>query len=183
MIRSRSLIIASFSVLGLVSASLAQAPGSDHGTMLFRSNVGSFKMAGSDDRPAEGRVEFTFTGTVLVIGEPKVEVSGNVRSEYRNQEYKRQVYNGTGKIVIEGKFDAIQFFGRNVSGSWKGWGLVRFFGEFDKNLNTGDYWYPEKPNDKFPWGNYGSTAHNPKQLDAMQQVQPKPVVVPPKKKG
>ena len=120
---------------------------------------------------------------VLVIGDPKVEVTGNVRSEYNNREYKRQVYNGSGKIVVDGKFEAIQFFGRNVSGTWNGWGLVRFYGEFDKDLNTGDYWYPDKPNEKFPWGNYGSTAFNPKQVDAMQQNQPKPVVVPPKKKG
>jgi len=127
----------------------------DYGTIFFKAGVGSFKILGGNDIPAEGQLGFDFTGTVLVSGidpKAKLTVTGAVDKEIDNQQYSKQVFFGHGHMAIDGKFKAVQFFGRDVNASFNGWGVVRMTGEFDKNLDTGSYWYANDPKSKYPWG-------------------------------
>lgn len=134
---------------------------SDYGTVNFNTNVGSFKILGAAERKAEGRVEVTCKGTVLISGlEGKITPIG-LRREINDTKLNKQVYFGSGSFVVEGKFSGIQWFGRDMKAKWHGWGLVRLFGEFDKNLNTGEYWY-EGDTQKRPWFNGGMTVTLPK---------------------
>lgn len=129
------------------------------GTINFKSSVGSFKILGGAD-PAQGEVNFQFTGSVLVSGlDGQVVTSGAVRKEIDNKEFKKQVFNGKGSIKVSGKFRAIQFFGRDLSGKFYGFGIMRLYGEFDKNLNTGEVWYDGKEHE--PWGTSGKQMPNP----------------------
>jgi hypothetical protein len=114
--------------------------------MFFQTNLGSFKLLNG-----EGRVEFSFSGTVLLSHvEGKIEPRGNLRQEFNDR--NRRAYFGTGTIVVEGKFRAIQWFGSNMKGQWHGRGIARLIGEYDKNLETGYYWYASS-GDKRPWYN------------------------------
>jgi hypothetical protein len=111
--------------------------------------IGSFKLLNG-----EGRVEMNFSGTMLVSNlDGTVATSGNLRKEYSDDQ--RQAWHGTGKIVVTGRFRAIQWFGTNLSGKWKGAGRARIYGEFDQNLETGYYWYSDDPERKIQWSMYG----------------------------
>lgn len=125
------------------------------GEIYLTTRIGSFKLL-----DGTGRVEVNFTGTVLVSGlEGTVATSGNLVKEYASK--TKQVWHGTGKIVVDGKFRGIQWFGTNLSGKWRGVGTARIFGEFDTNLETGYYWYANDPSRKFPWSMHGSTVYLP----------------------
>lgn len=124
-------------------------------TLFMSTKLGSFKLM-----DGEGRVEISFTGSVLISQLKGVRsVSGNLRMEYpRNEKEKatgRELWFGTGKIVIDGGFRAIQWFGRDLSGTWKGHGAARLYGEFDNNLNTGTFYFNSEPTKQF-WSPYGS---------------------------
>jgi hypothetical protein len=152
------LFSATFAASLVFAAAVAQTPsvpGAD--TAYFHTKVGSFKILGSESArppiPPRGHLEINFTGTVLVsglAGKPKVE--GNVNLEYENKTYKKLAYYGTGKITVDGLFESIEWFGRDMSGSYRGIGNVRLFGEFDKDLHTGEWWYGSDPAKKNPWG-------------------------------
>jgi hypothetical protein len=132
----------------------------NYNTINFKSNIGSFKLMGTDI-PAKGVLEVEFTGTLLVSGlvsGSAIPSTGLVR-EYNSAKYKKQVYHGTGKLILNGSFAAVQFFGRNVSGKFTGLGIFRFYGEFDKNLDTGDYWYDG--GDHNFWGTGGAQVTVP----------------------
>lgn len=178
----RSAIRHALCVCALVATAAARAqltapPGSD--TIYFRSNVGSFKILGNQERPAEGKVTLSFDGTVLVTGRPKLDIQGDVRREYYNAENEKQVFFGRGTIVVEGKFDSIQCFGKSINAVWKGWGKIRLFGEFDKNLETGYYWFHDEPSRKRPWSPYGNEVDVPEvRLWDPRKVTPKKRVVP-----
>jgi len=108
----------------------------------FHTNVGSFKLLGSDPNLVQGKLDFGFKGTVLISDleeGSKVSVSGDVRKEYTTDDKSKILYFGNGKISILGRFRAVQFFGQNLKGRFFGWGVFRFYGEFDKNLDTGSY--------------------------------------------
>ncbi|MCW5936274.1 MAG: hypothetical protein KIT11_03080 [Fimbriimonadaceae bacterium] len=123
-------------------AGVKPAPG--YGTMHFQTRLGGFRSI--DGR---GRLEFTFTGTVLlsqVKGDAKV--TGQVRKEWDKND--RRVYTGTGRVVVTGEWRAVQWFGRDMQGVWYGRGTLRMGGEFDRDLNTGTYWFDD-PNDKMYW--------------------------------
>jgi hypothetical protein len=141
----------------LASLSLATVSLADQNLKVldFKTSVGSFKLLGSE-HPAHGRLEISFTGTVLVSGltSGTVTPSGGVGKEYDNAQHKKQVFHGKGKIVVDGEFEAIQFFGRDLTGTFTGLGIFRLYGEFDKNLNTGDYWY--EGGEHHDWGTGGS---------------------------
>jgi hypothetical protein len=123
-----------------------------YGTMHFNTKLGSFKFLGKAET-AEGRIELDFTGTVLISGlQGTLEKSGDLVLEYK--EHGREVYFGTGRIVVTGRFRAIQFFGNDLTGKWRGDGVGRLYGEFDQNLQTGWYWYDEDPV-KRPWSTHG----------------------------
>lgn len=128
-----------------------------YGDLHLSTRIGSFKMI-----DGVGTVEMSFTGTVL-LSQVKggVTPSGNLRKEY--DEKGKQTYHGTGKIVVKGPFRAIQWFGTDMQARWVGRGVARIQGEFDQNLETGYYWYGNKPNEKVPWSMYGMTLLNPKQ--------------------
>lgn len=118
----------------------------DFSTLHMESNLGSFKIY-----PGQGRCEFSFTGTVLVSGlndDGYVEASPGVIVEYTG--LNRTVYHGTGSIVVSGKWRALQWFGTDMSGVWYGQGMMRIIGEFDRDLNTGTYWYSD-PSDVGNW--------------------------------
>lgn len=130
-------------------------------TLNFKCNLGSFKLLPKSGM-ADGHIEMSFTGTLLVSQfDGKITVSGNLKKEFEG--YGRAAYFGTGKVVIDGKFRGVQWFGSGLSGKWTGNGVARLYGEFDRNLDTGKYWY-ENLNDVKPWGTYGLTAEVPERV-------------------
>ena len=129
-----------------------------YGTLNLFCNLGSFKMLPKVDL-AEGRVEIAFSGTLLLSGFVGTkEITGDVGREYVAN--GRELYYGTGKAVLTGKFRGIQWFGKNLSGTWVGDGVCRLFGEFDANLSTGKFWYDD-PTMKRNWGTFGVQAEIP----------------------
>lgn len=147
------------------------APQTTNLTLYFSCNLGSFKMLPKTEL-ADGHVEVSFTGTLLLSGfQGKAQVTGNVNKEYEG--YGRVVYFGTGKAVLDGKFRGIQWFGSNMTGSWKGNGVARLYGEFDQQLNTGKYWY-DNATDKSDWGTFGMNVEVPKRMGiGPEQVTPR----------
>ena len=118
----------------------------DFSTIHMESNLGSFKIL-----DGEGRCEFSFTGSVLVSGlnaEGQVEVTPGVTVEFSG--LNRTVYHGTGRMVVSGTWRALQWFGTDMTGVWYGAGIIRITGEFDRDLNTGTYWYSD-PEDRGSW--------------------------------
>ena len=131
--------------------------------LMFGSSVGSFKILGSDETPASGKLSFSFNGSVLVSGlEGTTVTEGGVRKEYENKEFGKTAYFGKGKITITGKARSIQFFGRDVQGSFKGTGLMRLYGEFDKKLDTG--WVMYAGGERGAWGTGGNIKVVPQQI-------------------
>ena len=116
-----------------------------YATLHLKTNIGSFKMVSG-----QGRVEVSFTGSLLIsqLKDGSAVVAGNVRREYEG--HGRELWFGTGKAVITGSWRAIQWFGRNMNAVWFGRGAIRLAGEFDKNLNTGEYWFDD-PKTRNPW--------------------------------
>ena len=137
----------------------------DTGTMFMKTNVGSFKILGIPTRQPEGKFQITFTGTLLInqlnASEPKVTAGPGIRKEYENAKHLQVAYHGTGTMVIDGKFQSMQWFGRNMSARWDGFGIARLVGEFDKDLKTGSYWYADNPDDVREWGTSLSEHPNP----------------------
>ena len=136
------------------------AQGNGAPTVFFKTNVGSFKLLGNENQPANGKIQVSFTGTILVnavsTSDPKITVTGNIRKEYEKNDDSKQrhqiAYHGTGSMTIDGQFISIQWFGRDMSAQWTGFGIARLVGEFDKDLKTGTYWYSVNPDDKRDWG-------------------------------
>lgn len=149
----------------LSAPQMASAQRQDYGTIFFKSNVGSFKFLGVNNLPAEGRVQISFTGTLLVDSfsgtEPKVTTSGAIRREYNDPKHLQQAFHGTGTVIVDGKFTALQWFGRDMTAQWHGFGIARLVGEFDKNLDTGKYWYIENPGYVKDWGTQLRSITNP----------------------
>jgi len=100
-----------------------------YGTMNLQSNLGTFRSI-----DGEGRFDIAFKGSLLVSKlEGKVTPVGAIKKEY--DKYGRQVYFGEGRLVVEGKWRAIQWFGTNMRTTWYGKGIILILGEFDKDLN------------------------------------------------
>jgi hypothetical protein len=119
---------------------------SGYATIHLQSNLGSFKTRSKEPNgKAEGRFDIQYSGSLLVSGlEGNIQVGEGLVKEF--DDMGRQVYHGTGRIVVEGKWRALQWFGSGMSATWYGSGLINVIGEFDQNLQTGYYWYddPEK---------------------------------------
>jgi hypothetical protein len=129
----------------------------------FAATVGSFKLLGSDEAPATGTLKINFDGTVLISGRKgQINTSGNVRQEYVNKEFEKEAYFGKGSLTLSGEVRSVQFFGRDLSGTFKGRALMRLFGEFDKNLDTG--WIAYKGQKRDPWGTGGNVRVVPQQI-------------------
>ncbi len=119
-------------------------PQKGYSTLHLTTKLGSFKSL-----DGEGRFEINFSGTVLIAKlNGKVDVSGKIKKEFDKD--SRAVYTGTGKITITGNWRGFQWFGHDMNGVWYGKGLIRISGEFDRELNTGSYWYDD-PTKKFNW--------------------------------
>lgn len=144
MIRPAILLCCASAFLPCQSLGQAKEP---YGTLFMKTKIGSFKLVGNRGMPAEGRVEVSFTGSLLITGTPKLSITGDVRREYNSPKHEKQVFFGKGKAVIEGKFWGIQWFGRDMSAKWTGFGIARLTGEFDNELKTGEYWYSDDPSD------------------------------------
>ncbi len=130
---------------GLVPASV---PGD---TLHVQSRMASFKIVPRGTDFPTGRLEFSFDGTVMLNGlvpGSVLKTTGTVKEEYDNKEHGRQVFFGKGSMLVVGKFKGCQWFGRDLVLSFKGLGVVRVTAEFDKDLNTGSYWYD--PAEKIP---------------------------------
>ncbi|WP_144241255.1 hypothetical protein [Fimbriimonas ginsengisoli] len=129
-----------------------------YGHLNIMTNVGSFKLLGSDAVPVTGALTMSFSGTVL-ISDPdpktKVTLSSGVRKDYETKDKTKQVYFGTGTISCVGRVRAIQFFGRDMKGRFDGIAIIRLYGEFDKKLDTGFYWF-DGQTDRMPWGTGGN---------------------------
>lgn len=150
-------------VLGFASAALASAqpatpeqragvqPDPNFATLHLTTKLGSFKLL-----DGVGRVEISFTGSLLLSKiDGRVLTSGKLRKEFESKD--RVVYSGTGKVVVTGRWRGIQWFGRDMNAVWFGAGQARLAGEFDKNLETGKYWYDD-PEQKFDWMASGTTT-------------------------
>lgn len=159
--------IAGLGLLGVVGAGVAlaqapvaaakpaQAPG-DTAIVDFQSRVGSFKIVSpSPDVKARGKVTMNFQGTILIVGlEGNVVPAGGVKVQYDDAKHGRKAYFGRGSLTIDGKWRAIQFFGRDFKGTWDGMGIMRLYGEFDDKLDTGTYQI-RGFGTKEAWGNGG----------------------------
>ena len=141
----------------------------DYGVIHLSTAIGSFKMLEyNDDKQPEGKFEMSFSGTVLIdtaeaVKNPrglstKVTTTGDIRKE--QSFHGREVYHGTGKIIIEGGWHAIEWFGRDMQAVFNGVGVFRLAGEFDKHLETGYYWYEDGK--KIDWGTQGGQPTVPK---------------------
>jgi hypothetical protein len=184
-----SLIAFSLPAVGRVQETQGQ------GTVFFKTNIGSFKILGVGDIPAAGKVEISFTGTILInrasMSDPKISTTGNLRKEYDNAQHLQVAYHGTGNIVIDGHFTSIQWFGQNMSTKWQGFGIARLVGEFDKDLKTGEYWYVQNPDDVREWGtNLREITNPPRPGDYIEIAKPRvpqsnvtPPVAKPRKRG
>ncbi|ARU41460.1 hypothetical protein CCB80_10075 [Armatimonadetes bacterium Uphvl-Ar1] len=143
----------------------------DMGMFHMQTKLGSFKMING-----EGRVDFSFKGTLLVShhtdGEMRV-VSGNLRKEYSKN--NRTVYTGQARVILTGKWRGIQWFGSDLTAVKYGKGFVRVSGEFDRNMQTGFYWY-EDPAAKnpFPASSVISLAIPPPEYGANRNIKPTP---------
>ncbi len=183
-----------FALLSIVATGAIPALADDNFAhdLYFQSNVGSFKALGNIDDPMGGTLTLTFRGTLLVSrAKPgtQITVSGSIRKEKEVPKYGKTVYFGQGTIKIVGKFDAIQFFGKDVSGEFHGKGFFRFYGEFDKDLNTGSYWFTPGGK-KSDWGTGGMGVPIPYNMNIRApqvEVKKAPQVevrkAPPKGKG
>lgn len=121
-----------------------------YGTLHMRTNIGSAKFI-----DGVGRLELSFTGTLLISGYKgdAVVITGDVRKEYDGK--GRTVYFGKGRAVFSGNWRGVQWFGRDFQSVWYGTGVVRIRGEFDKDLNTGEYWF-NNPEEKQYWATQGT---------------------------
>lgn len=125
----------------IVTPSIAQAP-DNTGEVVMKTNIGSFKITSPGDKKSFGKITMSFKGSLLIVGydgKSPVSVSGNLRTEYENKSRDRVLYFGQGTVTLDGKFHAIQWFGRNLTMNWNGMGICRLYGEFDKEGNTGTY--------------------------------------------
>lgn len=164
----------SFGLLGLlcISPSIAQGP-IKTGEVVMKAPRGAFKITSPGDVKAFGKIQVSFKGTFLVVGyDSKVPIvpSAGLRTEYKNDKRERIEFFGEGTVTLDGKFRAIQYFGRNLNMTWNGYGICRVYGEFDKDGNTGTY---EVKGDKLRyWGSGGTTF----------TVPPRDTIIPPKVK-
>jgi len=173
--------------VGLVLAGLAvgqnavppSPPSSRFNTLAFDSGPGSFRTEGTGKLVID---TLDGVGTVYVSqykGVPPA-VTG-MRLEYSDP--NRLCYHGMGRVVLDGKFRAVNYLGSRVKGSFTGKGFFRLYGDLDNDLRTGLVWYPGfTKNGKQVleyWETYGREFHipmpakyDPRPLDADKVEKP-----------
>lgn len=154
-----------------IGAERANAKGFDH--IFLESKIGSMKIVPPSDF-ASGHLVMNFEGTVLISGaQGTVNYEGNIKEEYVNEKYKKKVIHGKGKLILDGKFKGLQWFGKNLTADFKGEAIVRLYGEFDRELKTGLFWYEGAPDYKYDWTSQGWTAYVPQPEPARPAVNAK----------
>jgi hypothetical protein len=127
------------------ASALAMMPSSQTNDVLYiKSGVASFKMVPKGDTLPAGRLEFSFSGTVLITGLSPgsyLQTFGNVRKEYEDKGHAKQVFFGRGKLLIVGRFRNCEWFGRDLDLKFKGSAFFRIIAEFDDKLDTGSFWF------------------------------------------
>ena len=139
--RVSSLALLMLPVLATPQTPAAKA-NSEYGELVFSTAIGSFKLVSPADRNSRGKLEMSFKGTLLLVGvkpTTPIQVSGSLRKEYDNKAGDRVIYHGQGRIVIDGSVKSVQWFGRDLSARFNGFGIFRFYGEFDNKGQTGTY--------------------------------------------
>lgn len=132
------------------SAAPAPANPATFETMRLRTKLGSANFIN-----AQGRVEFTFRGTVLIHDlQGTAKFSGNVIKQY--DQNRRAVYYGRGSVVVEGRWANVYWWGGDFDATWRGQGIVRVDGEYyrdpaSNSLLTGQLWYTDVPDDIIAW--------------------------------
>ena len=178
MMTSRGLALIFVAAVGSAVASADDNVAKD---LYFQCNVGSFKALGNAGDPALGTLSISFKGTLLISRKTPtsvVTVTGSIRKEKEDVRHGKEVYFGEGSVKIVGGFDAVQFFGQNLTGEFHGKGFFRFYGEFDKDLNTGSYWFTPGGK-KTDWGTGGAGVPMPYPM----RYQAPQVTIKPKGKG
>ena len=157
--RTNALLSSAFILCsGVAVSQVGEHDASKTGEADLKTSIGSFKILKRGDVLPSGKIRMSFKGTVLVVGlkkDAKFSITGNVRKEYENAQRGRICYHGQGTITMDGTFESIQWFGRDLNMNWIGQGVCRVYGEFDSRGDTGTFTYKgDKP--KF-WGNGGMT--------------------------
>lgn len=140
---------------------IAQSP---YGVLNLDTKLGAFKILRYNlTSPAEGRLEISFDGSLLVSGykgKPFEPTMKGVRIEfpdpsvlpnYNRSNIEKVVLHGNGSVVLDGTFMAVECFGRKIRMRWNGRGVIYLYPEFDKNQQTGTYWYRNNTKSKQPW--------------------------------
>lgn len=163
-VRVRSSALATVLAVAASSLALAQAPtaapGSD--SIEFQTKLGSFKFLGANEQKAKGHLVVSFNGTIMLsraVG--KLSTSGALVKEYEDSKHQRLVYHGSGKLDFEGEYEAIQWFGDSLKGTFKGVTAMRLYGEFAADYSTGTYKYGFAGAKESPWMTGGITISVP----------------------
>lgn len=172
------------------SAAIAQTPTSPvppyaapaKATLSLKTKLGSFRLLPKGPIPIQGKFTISFTGTILISGmKGTIQPSGNIRQEVNDVKHQRQVFFGTGKLVMNGQYKAVQWFGRDMNAVFEGFGIFQLYGEYDKNLETGIFSYDNYKTVQ-KWETYGRAAYVPEMNSGlMKPLQPRDVT--PKKKS
>jgi hypothetical protein len=112
------------------------------GEFALDSGPGSFRVEGEGHLVLDilGGDDPRDAGTLYISGLKGERTVTGMRLEYKDG--ARECYHGIGHVDINGKFRAINFLGSGVKGSFTGYGMFRLYGDLDKNLRTGLFWYP-----------------------------------------
>ena len=162
----KTVLRSSFLALGLTAvAAFGQKPSAPaNGVLHFTTNIGSLKLFNGD-----GTVTLHFHGTVLIRGYKGTPVvAGKIQKEYDSHD--RQSYFGDGTFTFDGHFDSIQWFGSDLVGLWNGRGGFRLYGDYDKDLKTGWFWFGEDVANKTAWPTQSGNYYLPPK--ALQQQTP-----------
>lgn len=136
--RSKALFGSLFTVVA-TGGLLATAQADPTGTVFMQSHIGAFRLFNG-----KGTFHYDFDGTILMRDyKGKIRTSGNVRKEYDS--HGRIAFFGKGSVDFTGTFDSFECFGKNMNGKWTGSGGFRLFGDYDKDLRTGWYWFDNDP--------------------------------------
>lgn len=161
----RASIILGLSTVALMSA-IAPAQG-ETGSIRLEAAIGSMKMIDGN-----GKVTMSFNGTVVLINlQGTATPAGGLKLEYDAN--GRKAYFGKGTLTIQGKWRGIQWFGRDLACDWNGAGMVRLYGEYDKDLKLGWFQYSNSM-ERESWQNGGRTIFLPDQRQRTTAPVPRP---------
>ncbi|MEP0765605.1 MAG: hypothetical protein HRF45_03570 [Fimbriimonadia bacterium] len=137
-------------------------------TLMLDTGPGSFRAEG------EGTIVIdSFGGVATVFVSGLDGANKSIRVEGLRREYddgSRVCFHGSGRVVVRGKFRAVNWMGNRMRGSYTGKGMIRLYGDLDKDLKTGLVWYPGFRDDKGKqiienWETFGREFHVPMPKD------------------